>query len=178
MRANLSKSKSPSKRPAEAVVKDIRRATRRHFSAEDNIRIVHDAVLAAQPGNAVIAAQAIVHDPPSGVYGAKRQYHDDDTWADAVLTMMDDSRAIVCVLDHADGVWSEVEFLIRGGHHLKTLFIIPSRYSDRLLRGRLLPEFAAHAGAAGVPTTRRSCQNLAAAKNHLSAFTLTAAASF
>ena len=33
--------KSPNaKKPAEQVVKDIRRATRRHFSAEDKIRIV------------------------------------------------------------------------------------------------------------------------------------------
>ncbi len=31
---------SSAKRPAELVVKDIRRATRRHFSAEDKIRIV------------------------------------------------------------------------------------------------------------------------------------------
>ncbi|EKY30361.1 transposase [Brevundimonas diminuta 470-4] len=30
----------PTKKPAEVVVKDIRRATRRHFSAEDKIRIV------------------------------------------------------------------------------------------------------------------------------------------
>src|ERR1044071_3655840 len=30
----------PAKQPAEAVVKDIRRATRRHFSAEDKIRVV------------------------------------------------------------------------------------------------------------------------------------------
>ena len=30
----------PAKEPAEAIVKDIRRATRRHFSAEDKIRIV------------------------------------------------------------------------------------------------------------------------------------------
>ena len=30
----------PVKRPAEAVVKDIRRATRRQFSAEEKIRIV------------------------------------------------------------------------------------------------------------------------------------------
>jgi transposase-like protein len=30
--------------PAEQVVKDIRRATRRHFSAEDKIRIVLDAL--------------------------------------------------------------------------------------------------------------------------------------
>src|SRR5436305_3677358 len=30
----------PEKAPAEQVVKDIRRATRRHFSAEDKIRIV------------------------------------------------------------------------------------------------------------------------------------------
>jgi hypothetical protein len=30
----------PEKEPATQVVKNIRRATRRHFSAEDNIRIV------------------------------------------------------------------------------------------------------------------------------------------
>ncbi|MCP6379527.1 transposase, partial [Klebsiella pneumoniae] len=43
MRPNPSSPKSatkPAKKPAEAVVKDIRRATRRHFSAEDKIRIV------------------------------------------------------------------------------------------------------------------------------------------
>jgi len=34
----------PTKRPAEQVVKDIRRATRRHFSAVDNIRIVLDGL--------------------------------------------------------------------------------------------------------------------------------------
>jgi transposase len=33
-------SKSSAKAPAEQVVKDIRRQTRRHFSAEDKIRIV------------------------------------------------------------------------------------------------------------------------------------------
>ena len=30
----------PAKEPAEQVVRDIRRATRRHFSSEDKIRIV------------------------------------------------------------------------------------------------------------------------------------------
>ena len=30
----------PAREPAEQVVKDIRRATRRHFSAEDKIRVV------------------------------------------------------------------------------------------------------------------------------------------
>ena len=44
MRPNLSNPKSPAKRPAEQVVKDIRRATRRHFSAEDKIRIVRDGL--------------------------------------------------------------------------------------------------------------------------------------
>lgn len=34
----------PAKAPAEHVVKDIRRATRRHFSAEDKIRIVLDGL--------------------------------------------------------------------------------------------------------------------------------------
>ena len=37
--------KSPTaKKPAEQVIKDIRRATRRHFSAEDKIRIVLDGL--------------------------------------------------------------------------------------------------------------------------------------
>ena len=35
---------SPPKTPAERVVKDIRRQTRRHFSAEDKIRIVLDGL--------------------------------------------------------------------------------------------------------------------------------------
>tara|TARA_R110001592_G_scaffold283736_3_gene551808 strand:- start:602 stop:976 length:375 start_codon:yes stop_codon:yes gene_type:complete len=35
---------SSAKKPAERVVKDIRRATRQHFSAEDKIRIVIDGL--------------------------------------------------------------------------------------------------------------------------------------
>ncbi len=34
----------PTRAPAERVLKDIRRATRRHFSAEDKIRIVLDGL--------------------------------------------------------------------------------------------------------------------------------------
>lgn len=44
MKAQHSLQKSPAKAPAEAVVKDIRRQTRRHFSAEDKIRIVLDGL--------------------------------------------------------------------------------------------------------------------------------------
>ena len=44
MRPKSSNSKSRAKATAEAVVKDIRRATRRHFSAEDKIRIVLDGL--------------------------------------------------------------------------------------------------------------------------------------
>ena len=36
----MKQTSGPAKKPAEAVVKDIRRATRRQFSAEDKIRIV------------------------------------------------------------------------------------------------------------------------------------------
>src|SRR3982750_3310717 len=36
----MKQTSGPAKAPAESVVKDIRRATRRHFSAEDKIRIV------------------------------------------------------------------------------------------------------------------------------------------
>lgn len=44
MKPKSSHAKSPTKAPAEAVVKDIRRQTRRHFSAEDKIRIVLDGL--------------------------------------------------------------------------------------------------------------------------------------
>ena len=44
MRPKSSNAKSRTKASAEAVVKDIRRATRRHFSAEDKIRIVLDGL--------------------------------------------------------------------------------------------------------------------------------------
>jgi transposase len=44
MKPKPSLKKSPVKAPAERVVKDIRRATRRHFSAEDKIRIVLDGL--------------------------------------------------------------------------------------------------------------------------------------
>ena len=45
MKPPSSLKKSPVKASAELVVKDIRRATRRHFSAEDKIRIVLEALL-------------------------------------------------------------------------------------------------------------------------------------
>ena len=40
MKPKSSNAKSRAKASAEQVVKDIRRQTRRHFSAEDKIRIV------------------------------------------------------------------------------------------------------------------------------------------
>ena len=36
----MKQSSGPVRKPAEAVIKDIRRATRRQFSAEEKIRIV------------------------------------------------------------------------------------------------------------------------------------------
>jgi len=40
MKPEPSNARSPAKAPAERVVKDIRRQTGRHFSAEDKIRVV------------------------------------------------------------------------------------------------------------------------------------------
>ena len=40
----MSPKSTTAKMPAEQVIKDIRRATRRHFSAEDKIRIVLDGL--------------------------------------------------------------------------------------------------------------------------------------
>jgi transposase len=44
MKPKSASATSPAKAAAEQVVKDIRRATRRHFSAEDKIRIVLDGL--------------------------------------------------------------------------------------------------------------------------------------
>ena len=44
MKPQTSLKKSPAKVSADRVVKDIRRQTRRHFSAEDKIRIVLDGL--------------------------------------------------------------------------------------------------------------------------------------
>lgn len=44
MKPQPSSRKTPAKAAAEQVVKDIRRQTRRHFSAEDKIRIVLDGL--------------------------------------------------------------------------------------------------------------------------------------
>ena len=40
----MKQTSGPARKPAEAVIKDIRRATRRQFSAEDKIRIVLDGL--------------------------------------------------------------------------------------------------------------------------------------
>ena len=40
----MSPKSTTAKKPAEQVIKDIRRATRRHFSAEDKIRVVLDGL--------------------------------------------------------------------------------------------------------------------------------------
>ena len=38
----------PVKQPAEDMIRDIRRATRRHFSAEEKIRIGHEGLSACR----------------------------------------------------------------------------------------------------------------------------------
>ena len=64
MRPNPSKPKSAAKKRAEQAVQDIRRATRRHFPAEDKIRIVLDGLrgedtLVAGSANTVIGLQGL-----------------------------------------------------------------------------------------------------------------------
>jgi hypothetical protein len=46
----------PEKQPAEEAIKDFRRATRRHFSAEEKIRVVLGAARKALPNS--VAARA------------------------------------------------------------------------------------------------------------------------
>ena len=48
----------PDKAPTGQVVKDIRLATRRHFSAEDKIRIVLEGLLSVvRPNGTIVALQ-------------------------------------------------------------------------------------------------------------------------
>ena len=46
----------PARAPAEQVVKDIRRATRRHFSAEEKIRVVLEGL---RGGGALVRSATI-----------------------------------------------------------------------------------------------------------------------
>ena len=45
--AKMRQQTRPSKEPAEKVVQDIRRATRKHYSAEEKIRIVLEGLASA-----------------------------------------------------------------------------------------------------------------------------------
>ena len=64
----------PDKAPAEQVIKDIRRATRRHFSAEDKIRIVLEGIrgeTGCARGHGPHSAGAKASPPTSITPGAK-----------------------------------------------------------------------------------------------------------
>ena len=50
----------PSKEPAEKVVQDIRRATRKHYSAEDKIRIVVEGTVFIKMYRLAALAQDVV----------------------------------------------------------------------------------------------------------------------
>jgi hypothetical protein len=43
----------PEKQPAEAAIRDIRRATRRHFSAEEKIRVVLEGLRGGEHSRAL-----------------------------------------------------------------------------------------------------------------------------
>jgi len=65
----MSQKSVPEKEPATQVVKNIRRATRRHFSAEDKIRIVLEgrAAMTVSPSSA--AARVHYSYAPQSYYG-------------------------------------------------------------------------------------------------------------
>src|SRR5882757_8650493 len=48
----------PEKQPAEDAIKDIRRATRRHFSAEEKIRVVLEGLRGRRASPTSVAARA------------------------------------------------------------------------------------------------------------------------
>ena len=58
---------SNTKKPAEQVVKDIRRATRRHFSAEDKIRIVLDGLRGEDSIAELCRKEGIAQVIPTGI---------------------------------------------------------------------------------------------------------------
>ena len=73
----------PEKVPAEQIVKDIRRATRRHFSAEEKIRVVLEglrgeesiAELCRPPGDRLVDVLRLVQGVPRGRQEEARGRH-------------------------------------------------------------------------------------------------------
>src|SRR3954465_4270871 len=63
----------PAKAPAESVVKDIRRATRRHFSAEDKIRIVLEGLRGEDSIAELCRREGI---PSSMYYGWSKEFRE------------------------------------------------------------------------------------------------------
>jgi transposase len=61
----------PGKAPAEQVVKDIRRATRRHYSAEDKIRIVLEGLRGEESISEVCRREGIA---ASMYYGWSKEF--------------------------------------------------------------------------------------------------------
>ena len=57
----------PGKAPAEQVLKDVRRQTRRQYSAEENIRIVLEGCAAKRTSRSFAAAEGIAASMPNPI---------------------------------------------------------------------------------------------------------------
>ena len=71
----MSQKSGPGKAPAEDAVKDIRRATRRHFSAEDKIRIVLEGLRGEDSISELCRREGIAS---SMVYGWSKEFLEAD----------------------------------------------------------------------------------------------------
>ena len=79
MRAKSSKPKAS----AERVVKDIRRATRRHFSAEDKIRIVLEGLRGDDSIAELCRKEGIAPEPLLHLVGARGDQRSTSSWRPA-----------------------------------------------------------------------------------------------
>jgi transposase len=127
----------PEKEPATQVVKNIRRATRRHFSAEDKIRIVLEGLR----GEDSIAELCRKEGINQNLYyrwskefleaGKKRLAGDTarEATSDEVKQLKAEARQLICVLRLLD--WIKGEFT--EGHELDRKWQVPKAMIGRRL---------------------------------------------
>jgi transposase len=127
----------PEKEPATQVVKNIRRATRRHFSAEDKIRIVLEGLR----GEDSIAELCRREGINQNLYyrwskefleaGKKRLAGDTarEATSDEVKQLKAEARQLICVLRLLD--WIKGEFT--EGHELDRKWQVPKAMIGRRL---------------------------------------------
>ncbi len=106
----------PGKRPAEDVIRDIRRATRRHFSAEEKIRIVLDGLRGEESIAEICRREGIASSMYYGwskefLEAGKKRLAGDTGWAETsyeVKALRREALSIVWLPQRKHALWAAV----------------------------------------------------------------------